>query len=131
MRRVLAIACFSLALASCATTIVETSPTTTVTPSTTTIPSGSTTELVAELQDRLDQLSIATFAQDKPKAKSILSDIEAVWLALEPKATSEGEQFVADLTRIIDLARTSVVRNRPAEADKAARFMQLLVDLSS
>ena len=131
MRRVLAIACFSLALASCATTIVETSPTTTVTPSTTTIPSGSTTELVAELQDRLDQLSIATFAQDKPKAKSILSDIEAVWLALEPKATSEGEQFVADLTRIIDLARTSVVRNRPAEADKAARFMQLLVDSTS
>ena len=131
MRRVLTIACFSLALASCATTIVETSPTTTVTPSTTTIPSGSTTELVAELQDRLDQLSIATFAQDKPKAKSILADIEAVWLALEPKATSEGEQFVADLTRIIDLARTSVVRNRPAEADKAARSMQLLVDSSS
>lgn len=131
MRRVLAIACCSLALASCATTIVETSPTTTVTPSTTTIPSGSTTELVTELQDRLDQLSIATFAQDKPKAKSILADIEAVWLALEPKATSEGEQFLADLTRIIDLARTSVVRNRPAEADKAARFMQLLVDSSS
>ena len=131
MRRVLAIACFSLALASCATTIVETSPTTTVTPSTTTIPSGSTTELVAELQDRLDQLSIATFAQDKPKAKSILADIEAVWLALEPKATSEDVQFAADLTRIIDLARTSVVRNRPAEADKAARFMQLLVDSSS
>lgn len=131
MRRVLAIACCSLALASCATTIVETSPTTTATPSTTTIPSGSTTELVAELQDRLDQLSIATFAQDKPKAKSILADIEAVWLALEPKATSEGEQFLADLTRIIDLARTSVVRNRPAEADKAARFMQLLVDSSS
>ena len=131
MRRVLAIACCSLALASCATTIVETSPTTTVTPSTTTIPSGSTTELVTELQDRLDQLSIATFAQDKPKAKSILADIEAVWLALEPKATSEGEQFVADLTRIIDLARASVVRNRPAEADKAARFMQLLVDSSS
>lgn len=131
MRRVLAIACCSLALASCATTIVETSPTTTVTPSTTTIPSGSTTELVTELQDRLDQLSIATFAQDKPKTKSILADIEAVWLALEPKATSEGEQFVADLTRIIDLARTSVVRNRPAEADKAARFMQLLVDSSS
>ena len=131
MRRILAIACCSLALASCATTIVETSPTTTVTPSTTTIPSGSTTELVTELQDRLDQLSIATFAQDKPKAKSILADIEAVWLALEPKATSEGEQFLADLTRIIDLARTSVVRNRPAEADKAARFMQLLVDSSS
>ena len=96
-----------------------------------TISAGSTTELVAELQDRLDQLSIATFAQDKPKAKSILADIEAVWLALEPKATSEGEQFLADLTRIIDLARTSVVRNRPAEADKAARFMQLLVDSSS
>jgi hypothetical protein len=131
MHRVLAIACCSLALTSCATTIVETSPTTTVTPSTTTIPSGSTLELVAELQDRLDQLSIATFAQDKPKAKSILADIEAVWFALEPKATSEGEQFVADLTRIIDLARTSVVRNRPAEADKAARFMQLLVDSNS
>ena len=131
MRRVLAIACCSLALASCATTIVETSPTTTVTPTTTTIPSGTTTELVAELQDRLDQLSTATFAQDRAKAKSILSDIEAVWLALEPKAVSEGEQFAADLTRIIELARTSVVRNRPAEADKAARFIQLLVDSSS
>ena len=131
MRRTFVVACCLLALASCATTIVDTSPTTTVTATTTTIPSGSTTELITELQDRIDQLSIATFAQDKPKAKSILADIEAVWIALEPKASSEGEQFVADLTRIIELARTSVVRNRPAEADKAARFLQLLVDSDS
>jgi len=131
MRRVLGIACCVLTLTGCATTIVDTSPTTTVTATTTTIPSGSTTDLLTELQDRLEQLSAATFAQDKPKAKSILSDIEAVWLALEPQAATQGEQFVADLTRIVDLARTSVVRNRPAEADKAARFMQLLVDSTS
>ena len=131
MRRTFVVACCSLALASCATTIVDTSPTTTVAATTTTIPSGSTTELITELQDRIDQLSRATFAQDKAKAKSILADIEAVWIALEPKASSEGEQFVADLTRIIELARTSVMRNRPAEADKAARFLQLLVDSDS
>jgi uncharacterized protein YycO len=131
MRRIVSIlACF-VALTSCATTIVNTSPTTTVTPSTTTIPSGSTTELLANLQSHLDALSDATFAQDKPKAKSVLADIEAVWLALEPQAASEGEQFVADLLRIVELARTSVVRNRPPEADKAARFMQLLVDSTS
>jgi uncharacterized protein YycO len=131
MHRIVSIlACF-VALTSCATTIVNTSPTTTVTPSTTTIPSGSTTDLLANLQSHLDALSDATFAQDKPKAKSVLADIEAVWLALEPQAASEGKQFVADLLRIVELARTSVVRNRPAEADKAARFMQLLVDSTS
>ena len=70
MRRTFVVACCSLALASCATTIVDTSPTTTVTATTTTIPSGSTTELITELKDRIDQLSIATFAQDKPKARS-------------------------------------------------------------
>lgn len=131
MRRILAVVCCCLALASCATTIVDTAPTTTATATTTTIPSGSTIDLMAELQDRLNQLSVATFAQDKPKAKAILSDIEAVWIALEPRATADGDQLVADLQRIIDLARTSVVRNRPAEADKASRFMQLLVDSSS
>jgi hypothetical protein len=131
MRRIVAIACCSLALASCATTIVESSPTTTVTATTTTIPSGDLDELTDELQDRLVQLSAATFAQDKPKAKSILADIEAIWIALEPQATEKSDQLVDDLTRIVDLARTSVVRNRPAEADKAARFMQLLVDSGS
>ena len=128
MRRFLVAVSCSTLLAGCATTIVDTSPTTTLTATTTSIPSGSTADLLAELKDRIDQLSLATFAQDRAKAKSILSDIEAVWIALEPQATSEGEQFVADLTRIVELARTSVVRNRPAEADKAARFLQLLLD---
>lgn len=128
MRRILSIVCCSLTLASCATTIVDTAPTTTVTATTTTIPIGSTTDLMTELQDRLNQLSVATFAQDKPKAKTILADIEAVWIALQPRASADGDQLVADLERIIDLARASVVRNRPAEADKASRFMQLLVE---
>lgn len=131
MRRVVSLLVCFVALTSCATTIVNTAPTTTVTATTTTIPSGSTTELLTDLQGQLDALSTATFAQDKPKARSILADIEAVWLALEPQAAGEGEQFVADLLRIVELARTSVVRNRPAEADKAARFMQLLVDSTS
>lgn len=131
MRRILATFCCSIALASCATTIVENAPTTTVTATTTTIPSGSTTDLMSELQDRLNQLSVATFAQDKPKAKTILADVEAIWIALQPQASTDGDQLVADLQRIIELARTSVVRNRPAEADKASRFMQLLIDSNS
>ena len=131
MRCILATFCCSIALASCATTIVENAPTTTVTATTTTIPSGSTTDLMSELQDRLNQLSVATFAQDKPKAKTILADVEAIWIALQPQASTDGDQLVADLQRIIELARTSVVRNRPAEADKASRFMQLLIDSNS
>ncbi len=128
MRRIgpLVVAC-AFALTGCATTVIDTAPTTTVTPTTTTIPSGSTEELLAELDARLTDLSVATFAQDKPKARTILADVEAIWLALEPQARATSDQLVDDLTRIVDLARTSVVRNRPAEADKAARFLQLLL----
>lgn len=128
MRRIgpLVVAC-AFALTGCATTVIDTAPTTTATPTTTTIPNGSTEELLAELDARLTDLSAATFAQDKPKARTILADVEAIWFALEPQARATSDQLVDDLSRIVELARSSVVRNRPAEADKAARFLQLLL----
>jgi hypothetical protein len=33
-----------------------------------------------------------------------------------------------DMQRIIDLATSSVVRNRPADADKALRFLSLVIE---
>jgi hypothetical protein len=46
---------------------------------------------------------------------------------MQEEATDRGRQFADDLRRIVDFAVTSVVRNRPADADKGLRFIDLFI----
>ena len=61
-------------------------------------------------------------------AKTKLAEVREIWKVLQPQITERGEQFVQDLQRIIDLAASSVERNRPADADKALRFLSLVIE---
>jgi hypothetical protein len=48
--------------------------------------------------------------------------------AIRPKISAASDQLTADFDRVINLAKTSVERNRPADADKALRFLPLILD---
>jgi hypothetical protein len=115
-------------LAACSTTIVDTAPTTTLVPPTTVIPSGTATELFDQLQATLGELSKAINDSDRAMAKVKLAEIEEIWKVLQPQIAERGDQFIQDMQRIIDLAISSIERNRPADADKSLRFLSLVIE---
>jgi hypothetical protein len=115
-------------LAACSTTIVDTAPTTTLVPPTTVVPSGTATELFDQLQTTIGELSKAISDNDRAMAKVKLAEIEEIWKVLKPQIAERGDQFIQDMQRIIDLAISSIERNRPADADKSLRFLSLVIE---
>ena len=115
-------------LAACSTTIVDTAPTTTLVAPTTVVPSGTTTELFDQLQTTVGELSKAISDSDRAMAKVKLAEIQEIWKVLQPQIADRGDQFIQDMQRIIDLAISSVERNRPADADKSLRFLSLVIE---
>ncbi len=118
----------TLALSACATTIIDTAPTTTLVAPTTVVPSGTAEELFPLLQRTIAEMSKAISDSNSGVAKTKLAEVREIWKVLQPQITERGEQFVQDLQRIIDLAASSVERNRPADADKALRFLSLVIE---
>lgn len=117
-----------VAVAGCATTIVDVASTSTA-PETTvavTVPSGSDGELMDLLGSSMGRIAEALGNRDRSAAKAALADAEAAWSALEPRLLARSAQLAGDAQRLVDLAATAVERNRPADADKAMRFLSLL-----
>ena len=128
-RTTLAVITVSLvSLTSCATTIIDTAPTTTAVAPTTTIPSGTPDELFAQMQQTIALLSKAFSESNKGVARLRLAEIESIWSTLKPQVAERGDQFVQDMQRIVDLAISSIERNRPADADKSLRFLTLVIE---
>ena len=128
-RTTLAVITVSLvSLTSCATTIIDTAPTTTAVAPTTTIPSGTPDELFAQMQQTIALLSKALSESNKGVARLRLAEIESTWSTLKPQVAERGDQFVQDMQRIVDLAISSIERNRPADADKSLRFLTLVIE---
>ena len=115
-------------LAACSTTIVDTAPTTTLVPPTTVVPSGTATELFDQLQTTVGELSKAISDSDRAMAKVKLAEIEEIWKVLKPQIADRGDQFIQDMQRIIDLAISSIERNRPADAVKSLRFLSRVIE---
>jgi hypothetical protein len=116
-----------VSLTSCATTFIDTAPTTrAVAP--TTIPSGTPDELFAQMQQTIALLSKALSESNKGVARLRLAEIESIWSTLKPQVAERGDQFVEDIQRIVDLAISSIERNRPADADKSLRFLTLVIE---
>ena len=117
--------------AGCATTINLSAPTTLAQPTVTTLPTGTINELFGQMQSTLSELSLAITSEDKPRAKTTLATVLNIWGALQPQIVAEGgetaDQTVEDVQRIVDLASSSVQRTRPADADKALRFLDLVI----
>lgn len=120
----------TVVLASCSTTILDSINTTTTTPvvTTTTVPTGSVTELLAAMHDATDGLGNLVAQKRGDDARQRLAIVESIWVALQPQLVALKNDSDVDVERIVNLVRSSVNKKRPADADKASRFIQILLD---
>ena len=132
VRAVVLISALIAVASSCATTINLSAPTTLAQPAVTTLPTGTISELFGQLKSTLSELSLAITNEDKPRAKTTLATVLNIWGVLQPQIVAAGgetvDQTVEDMQRIVNLASSSVQRTRPADADKALRFLDLVIE---
>ncbi|MFM8852856.1 MAG: hypothetical protein ACKOGL_06630, partial [Acidimicrobiaceae bacterium] len=121
-------------LSGCATTINESAPTTladNVVAETTIVTVDqqlSTEELLAQMLTTVNALSDAMQKSDRQTATKKVDQILLIGEAVRPKILTLSDQLTADFDRVVALAKSSVERNRPADADKALRFLPLIID---
>ena len=114
----------------CATTIEGGSATTSTAPAstTTTIPRGTIDELFGAILRIGAGLGNDVASGEIQAARSKLADIRATWQAITPQIADLGKDLNDDLQRLVDLYGTAVERKRPADADKATRFLGLAIE---
>ena len=95
-------------------------------PSTTVAITGTAAELLPEMAIEMSGLS-AQIAEDGGE-KETLARIEEIWLVIRPQVESETPELVVPIDTTVDMARTAVIRIRPADADKAFQLFTGLVD---
>jgi len=118
-------------LSSCSTVINDTTNTeapddTVATVTSTTIPSGDIASLLNQLVASTNGLGEAIANRQNDQARQQASDALAIWTALQPQLLDSGIDVVEDLDRMVRLVQTAVERNRPADADKAFRFISII-----
>jgi len=123
----------ALLMSSCAPTVYDESiATTTTAPPTTTEPTGTVEELLVRLSAALDGLSVLIgpdqSGKTPPGRGEQLALIESLWSAAKEPLLATDEAAADSLGRMVALAETAVKRNRPADADKAARFAGQVID---
>lgn len=128
-RAVAAVLCAGV-LSSCSTTILDTINTTTTSSvvTTTTIPTGDIPALLGQLLASTEGLGSAIVAKDRVATTERLRNVESVWIALRPQLLELPNDLATDIERIVNLVRSAVNKKRPADADKAQRFLSLIVD---
>jgi hypothetical protein len=117
-------------LSSCATTYNSGATSTTTSPSastTTTIPRGTTEELFAQLIETGKELGNDIAQGDMTTARLKLADIKAIWIGIQPQIAQATQDLLDDTQRMINMFTTAVERKRPADADKAMRFLPSLI----
>lgn len=120
-------------LSSCAaTTFDESIATTTAVSVPFTIPSGTTDDLLRELSSALDGLSVLigpdSTGRTPPGKNDQIRLIKGIWDAIQSDMTSSNPEAADAIGRMVLQAQTAVERNRPADADKAARFAGQVID---
>ncbi|MBU6227278.1 MAG: hypothetical protein KGQ43_06790 [Acidobacteria bacterium] len=117
-------------LAGCATTIESDSATSSTTPAstTTTIPRGTVPELFGAILALGGGLGNDIASGEMQTARAKLADIRATWQAITPQIADLGKDVNDDLQRLVTLYSTAVERKRPADADKATRYLNLAIE---
>ena len=121
----------TLLLSSCATTIVDTTDSTLAVQSTTSTiatPSGEIIDLLRQLSSVAEGLGQAVVDGDTSTSKGKVAEADAIWLVLEPKIRESGIDLVDSVQSIVRLIHTATERKRPADADKALRFLPLVIE---
>ncbi len=94
---------------------------------TTTLPIvGSTAELLAEMSAQMSQLSAQI--GDAGDEQATLRRIALIWDTARADVESTRPELVGGIDTTVEMARTAVVRIRPADGDKAFQLLTDLVD---
>ena len=120
-----------IALTSCATTITGSTESTVAPVTTTTIPvapTGSIISLLEQLLPVADGLGQAVVDGDSKVFKAKVAQADAIMLAIEPLIRESKIDVLESVQRVVDLIHTAAERKRPADADKALRFIPLIID---
>ncbi len=96
------------------------------TPATTIPIEGSASDLLPEMGIDMSRLS-AEIAGDGDEDATI-DRIEASWAAIQDEVEATHPELAPGIQVTVDMARTAVDANRPADADKAFRLLTDLVD---
>ena len=128
--RIITVIACAVSLASCSTTIISDLGTTTLPgPTTTTTiptPTGNISELLDQLAMSAEGLGQAIVDGEKAIYERKRAEADAIWKVIEPQIRESGLDLVDDVKRIINFFHTATERKRPADADKAARFLALI-----
>ena len=131
IKRLLSVSLCAIALTSCATTITGSTESTIAPASTTTIPvipTGSIISLLEQLLPVADGLGQAVVDGDSKVFNAKVAQADAIMLAIEPLIRESKIDVLESVQRVVDLIHTAAERKRPADADKALRFIPLIIE---
>ena len=89
------------------------------------VPTGSTAELLASIATRIDGLSEQLV--DGEGQRDTLARIQAEWAAVRPAIEAEKPALLAGFDAVLAQVQRAVDRRRPADADKAAKNLAVLI----
>lgn len=127
-RQLLGLTAATLLLTSCGDSVVTSSGGTDdkAAAVSTTRPVGSPDQLLPRLVTTLRAVSEAII--DDADQVALFADAEALWAAARPEVAASDADIATEMDGMMDLARRAVERRRPADADKAAKYLGDLVD---
>jgi hypothetical protein len=131
IRRLFSVSICVVALTSCATTINGSTESTVALVTTTTLPvapTGSIVSLLKQLVPVADGLGQAIVDGDSKEYKAKVAQADAIMLAIGPLIRESKIDVLESVQRVVDLIHTAAERKRPADADKALRFIPLIID---
>jgi hypothetical protein len=85
-------------------------------------------ELLTQMLQSINKLSETMQKADRRAATLELDQVILLSSAVRPEILQVSDQLAADFDRVVALAQSSVERNRPADADKALRFLPLVIE---
>jgi hypothetical protein len=91
-------------------------------------PTGSIISLLEQLVPIADGLGQAIVDGDSKEYKAKVAQADAIMLAIEPLIRESKIDVLESVQRVVDLIHTATERKRPADADKALRFIPLIID---
>ena len=131
IKRFLSVSLCAVALTSCATEITGSTESTIPEVTTTTLPKAPTGSLISLLEQLVpvaDGLGQAVVDGDTKVSKAKVAQADAIMVAIEPLIRESKIDILESVQRVVDLMHTAVERKRPADADKALRFIPLIIE---
>lgn len=113
------VACDSVTYDATATTAARVTTTTVI------APTGSAAELLASIATRIDDLSEQLV--DGDGQREALARIQVEWAAVRPTIEAEKPALLPGFDAVLAQVQRAVDRRRPADADKAAKNLAVLI----